>query len=309
MSRHTRSHPPTLLTVARRTLEDECDVARGSHLVVAVSGGRDSMALLHVLAKLRKPLGFTLAAHGIDHGLRESAARELDLAERFASDLDVPFERTQVKIDRRGGNLQERARVARYSVLERLVSSPGAGASASAEAAGSTPFLATAHHADDRAETVLLRMMRGASASGLAVLPPRLGFKIRPFVRATRAAVDLHVARHHIPYSDDPSNADPRFLRTRVRSEVLPLLRELSPGIVAHLCGIADDVAASADPEHSRANALPRATREALRTLETRKNARGRVALPGGRLARYDRASDALVIEIATPRLRPPTSS
>jgi tRNA(Ile)-lysidine synthase len=134
-------------------------------------------------------------------------------------------------------------------------------------------------------------------ASGLAVLPPRLGHKIRPFIRASRAAIDQHVARHRIPYADDPSNEDPKYFRSRVRHEVMPLLRELSPGIVQHLCGIADDLL-----PQGRAEPLPRATRTALRVLESGKNSRARVALPGGRVARFDREQGKVVIEAAPAR-------
>lgn len=292
MSRHERTHPPTLLTLARRTLERECGEIRGAHVVAAVSGGRDSMALLHVLHKLSGPLGFTLSAIAVDHGLRKTARVEILRAETFAAALGVPFDTAQLTLDGKAGNLQERARDARYAILYKALREHGDRA-----------LLATAHHADDRAETVLIRLMRGASALGLAVLPPRAGVLIRPFVRATRAAVDAHVARHAVPYSDDPSNDDPRFLRTRVRREVLPLLRELSPGIVAHLCGVADD-AAVARGDQPDIDALPRATRAALRALEVGRSARARVALPGGREARFDRETHAIVIEPTRPRAR-----
>jgi tRNA(Ile)-lysidine synthase len=293
MSRHVRSKPPTLITLARATLARECGVGRGAHVVVAVSGGRDSMALLHVLAGLAKPMGFTIEAHGIDHGLREGAANELDLARRFAASLGVEFKSSKANVAR-GSNVQERARIARYSILEQALGISYQGA---------TRLLATAHHADDRAETVLLRMLRGASAAGLAVLPPRLDFKIRPFIRASRDAINRHVARHEIPYADDPSNEDPRYLRTRVRHELLPLMRALNPGIVEHLCGIADDVAASSNRGRRDRDTLPRVTRDALRLLESKKNSRARIALPGGRVARFDRDSERIVVELdARPR-------
>ena len=110
----------------------------------------------------------------------------------------------------------------------------------------------------DRAETFLLRLLRGAGPSGLAVLPPRAPLPLarserasgiaidllRPLLRARRSDIRAHVARHQIAYSDDPSNADPRFARSRVRSELLPLLEELSPGIVSHLEALSDQLLA-----------------------------------------------------------------
>jgi tRNA(Ile)-lysidine synthase len=102
--------------------------------------------------------------------------------------------------------------------------------------------IATGHHADDRAETVVMRLMRGGGhVRNLAVLAPRSGDRIRPMIRARRADIDAHIARHGIPTALDPSNADPRFLRVRIRNEVLPVLERLSPRIVEHLCALADD--------------------------------------------------------------------
>lgn len=186
------------------------------------------MALLHVLAKLRERAAFGLFAHGVDHGLRAEASAELERAERFARSLDVPFDRTRVVVER-GGNLQARARDARWAALR------------AAAAKNSADRIATGHHADDRAETVVMRLMRGSHVANLAVLAPRSGDRIRPMIHARRADIDAHIARHGVPSSVDPSNGDPRFLRVRIRKDVLPMLERLSPRIVEHLCRLADD--------------------------------------------------------------------
>jgi tRNA(Ile)-lysidine synthase len=223
-----RTHPPTLITLVRASIRDDGLVSRGSTVLVAVSGGPDSMALLHVLAKLRERVAFGLFAHGVDHGLRAEASAELDGAEKFARALDVPFDRTRVAVEP-GGNLQARARVFRWSALKAAAAKNGA------------DRIATGHHADDRAETVVMRLMRGGHVRNLAVLAPRSGDRIRPMIRARRADIDAHIARHGIPHAVDPSNTDPRFLRVRVRKDVLPLLERMSPRIVEHLCALADD--------------------------------------------------------------------
>jgi tRNA(Ile)-lysidine synthase len=267
---------PSLLT-----LTGEAKVARGEVLLVAVSGGPDSMALLHVLARLGKPLGIVVHAHGVDHGLRPEANAELDAAEAFASSVEVPFARTRVQVAR-GGNLQARARTARFEALAVAAGAVGA------------RTIATAHHADDRAETVLLRLMRGAGPRGLAVLPARAPLAgdaglelVRPFLRARRAAVLAHVERHAIPYATDPSNGDPRFLRVRVRREVMPLLEAMAPGIVEHLVALADQLAETST-DGPGPFPLSRAVQAALSQLVRSRSTTARVWLPGGLVVTHD---------------------
>lgn len=235
-----RTHPPTLITLARAALREHGLIPRGSRVLVGVSGGPDSMALLHVLSLLRHKLAFGLFAHGVHHGLREAATAELDLAESFARTLEVPFARTHIVVPE-GGNLQARARLARWDSLRTAASRVGANR------------IATGHHADNRAETLLLRLLRGTGPEGLAVLPARTrgpepeGERIRPLYRARRADIDAHVSRHQIPHAIDPSNRNPRFLRARVRYELVPVLERLSPRAVEHLCRLADRAGARRD--------------------------------------------------------------
>jgi tRNA(Ile)-lysidine synthase len=224
-----RSHPPTLITLVRAALREHALIDRGTTVLVAVSGGADSMALLHVLGLLRREVAFGLFAHGVDHGLRSEAAAELDIAEGFARSLEVPFERTRVEVAP-GGNLQARARDARWDALR-----------AAAVRAGASR-IATGHHADDRAETMLMRILRGTGAAHLGVLPALDGDRIRPMLRARRADVEAHVRRHRIPHSLDPSNRNPRFLRTRVRLDLLPVLERLNPRVVEHMYALADEL-------------------------------------------------------------------
>lgn len=221
------SHPPALLTLVARSLRGECARLGGCRVLVAVSGGVDSQVLLHALAWHRSRFGLDVFAHGVDHGLREGAEGELDLAETLAGTLAVPFSRARLRVAE-GGNLQARARAARLSSLRSRAGEVGA------------RFVATAHHADDRAETFLLRLLRAAGPRGLAVLPAIDGDLARPLLRASRPAIEAHAARHALPFARDPSNENPRFARVRVRREVLPLLRDLDPRIVDHLGTLAD---------------------------------------------------------------------
>jgi tRNA(Ile)-lysidine synthase len=196
-----------------------------------------------------------------------------------AEPLGVPFGITTLSVPP-GSNLQARARAARHEALARAAIAAGA------------RVIATGHTADDRAETFLLRLLRGAGPRGLAVLPPRAPSPVpppapelvRPFLHARRADVLAHLRRHAIPYASDPSNADPRFFRVRVRTEVLPVLEALSPKIVPHLGALADALAEH--PDGGPLAALGRAQR--LEVERARRLGRGsvRLRLPGGREAR-----------------------
>ncbi len=248
-----RSHPPTVLTLVARALRRHRMVTRGQRLLCAVSGGPDSMALLHALARLRPKHGYELAAAGVDHGLRAAAKEELALAAELAAAVAVPFHSLSANVGG-GANLQARARRERHRALQRAAAELGADA------------VALGHTADDRAETWLLRLLGGAGPRGLAVLPPiapgvegevRL---CRPLLEARRADVLAHLRRHHLDVAHDPSNEDRRFLRTRVRRELLPLLEELSPQIVTHLCSLAEILA----PTDDALVGLGRAQRQAL---------------------------------------------
>lgn len=249
----TRTHPPTLLTSLAACLQRECGKLDGEGVAAAVSGGPDSMALLHGLAAHREKFGYRLVALGIDHGLRPEAANELDGAARLAERLEVPFHRERLEVAR-GGNLQARARAARYEALRRLAT----------ERCGPGALLATAHHLEDRAETVLLRLLRGTSLAGLGVLAPRSGDLLRPLVRTPRARIFEHLERHQIEFARDPSNEDPRFSRVRVRKELVPLLEELSPSIAVHLASLADEALRLDEPL-----GLAREEREQLRRALT----------------------------------------
>jgi tRNA(Ile)-lysidine synthase len=293
-----RSHPPSLLSLASRTIADERLFSGGDRVLVAVSGGPDSMALLHVLARLAPKLQIEVRACGIDHGLRSAAKEELALAARFAADLGVPFTTVPIALAP-GGNLMARARDARYGALRRVLDAWSAEPGTSELSSAS---IATGHHADDRAETVVLRLLRGAGPTGLGVLAPRAPWLTRPLIRARRVDILTHIERHAVPYAEDPSNRDTRFLRTRVRHEVLPLLAELSPRIVEHLCALADaasmiSVERDADvPAILEGVALGRAQRASLARALASGNRRARVPISGGKVAGIDLTSRRIVV-------------
>ncbi|HRG97788.1 MAG TPA: tRNA lysidine(34) synthetase TilS [Polyangiaceae bacterium] len=304
------SHAPSLTTLARRALAEALESDDAPVVVCGVSGGPDSVALLHVLALLAKPRAgrrapFRLSACGVNHGLRAEAAEELALAQRVAEGLGVPFAIREVSVGG-GANLQARAREARHAALLAEADARG----------GPSALVATAHHADDRAETFLLRLTRGAGLHGLAVLPPRDGRLVRPLIRARRADILTHLRRHGLPSAEDPSNLDRRFARARVRHDVLPALVALDPRFVEHVCDVCDELvtlrsALTAPPEALAG--LARRHRTALRQLEKRvaegvDATKMAVALPNQRSATYDSSTGRFTIHSArrgTPAPQP----
>jgi tRNA(Ile)-lysidine synthase len=224
------------------------------------------MALCHILSSLREKLKLRLLILSVDHGLRPEARDEVGLVEAFCQKEDLEFRGLTLRLSG-GSNLQERAREARYEILRRHAH----------EHFGEDSFLVTAHHKEDRAETVLLRLLRGTSLEGLNVLPPRSGLLLRPMVEAARSDVEAHLERHHLSFCSDPSNIDRRFLRVRVRTELIPLLQSMSPGAIEHLANLAEEAADLDAPL-----GLNREQRSQIRRALKDKAARVDLPLPGG---------------------------
>jgi tRNA(Ile)-lysidine synthase len=263
-----RSHSPSLLRQVRTTLQKECTIKKGDSMFVAVSGGPDSMSLLHGLSLLRDDMGFRLTALSINHGLRPEAVQEVQLVGDFCGQLRVPFRSATLTLNS-GSNVQERARQARYQTLWTLVEKhcPNEG------------LLCTAHQKEDRAETVLMRILRGTSLEGLAVLPPRADRLLRPMIRASRGDVSAYVERHRIPTCQDPSNGDHRYFRVQIRERLLPLLEDLGPGSIDHLVELAEEAALLGEPlglNREQRSQMRRALRDPALNL--------RLRLPGGLL-------------------------
>jgi len=197
---------------------------RGSTILCALSGGRDSMALLHALATLREPLGFSLCAAHFNHKLRgEESERDAAFVAAYCHEKDIPLHSgvgdVRAEAERQGRGIEETARSLRYAFLEEA-----------AERQGATR-IATAHHADDNLETLLLHLVRGTGLRGLCGIPPVRGTLVRPLLTTPRASIEDYVRENEIPFVEDSSNADKRFARNRLRHEVLPILRDLNPSV------------------------------------------------------------------------------
>ena len=198
-------------------------------VLCAVSGGRDSMVLLHLLHALSGERGFRLAAAHFNHRLRPTADRDEDFVRGWCLERHIPLETGSGDVRafsrEAGTSLEDAARQLRYRFLEETADKLGAA------------YIATAHHREDNAETVLLHLLRGTGLRGLGGIPPIRGRVIRPLLEAGRAEINAYAREHGVPYMEDETNADPAYTRNRLRLEVLPLLEEIAPGCTERIAG------------------------------------------------------------------------
>ena len=206
---------------------------RGEKVLCAVSGGLDSMCLLFMLDAWRRERGAELSAAHFNHRLRGEAA---DRDEAFVRDIcgqwDIPLavgrEDVAGYAKREGLSTEEAARKLRYAFLRR------------AAADGGCERIYTAHHADDNAETVLLNLIRGTGLAGLTGMDWQRDGLCRPLLAATREELEACAAQWDIPHIEDETNADrSAAARNLLRLQVMPLLKELNPRAVEHICGAA----------------------------------------------------------------------
>jgi tRNA(Ile)-lysidine synthase len=206
---------------------NHASLSPSSHILVAVSGGADSMALLHALHDLAPRFGWRLTVAHLHHGLRgvpaDGDARFVaDTAAQLGLSCVVGRARVPAAARRQGISIEMAAREARYAFLVRTARKVNA------------EVMVTAHTADDQAETVLLKLIRGAGRSGLAGIPQEGAVKgcrlVRPLLAVTRASILAYLKDRKLTWREDESNADRSFLRNRVRHELLPLLeKEFNP--------------------------------------------------------------------------------
>jgi tRNA(Ile)-lysidine synthase len=199
----------------------------GEAVLVAVSGGSDSVALLDVLGVLRESLGLTLTVVHVHHGLRPEADAEAEGVRRLCERLGVAchVERVTVRRAPPWDGLEAESRRARHATLERVARVIGAAR------------IATGHTADDQAETVLMRLLQGAGPRGLGGIAPVRGLLIRPLIETRRPAIEEYLGGRGLTWAEDPSNRDVRFLRNRIRHDLLPFMAELTGASVVDALG------------------------------------------------------------------------
>jgi tRNA(Ile)-lysidine synthase len=197
-------------------------VERGESLVVAVSGGVDSMVLLQVMADLSKKKGYLPVVAHINHGLRKTADRDEKLVHKTAIDNGLEFVSAQVKILGKTG-IEEKARKARYKALRGIAEQFGA------------RFIVTAHNANDQAETIVFNFLRGAGIRGLGGMREVAEGIFRPMLSVSKAEILQYAKRHKIKYFDDETNKLLDFTRNRIRHQLLPELTKYNPKIYGQL--------------------------------------------------------------------------
>lgn len=217
----------------------------GSVVLCAVSGGADSIYLLHRLWRLRRELNFTLAAAHFDHRLRgEESAQDLEFVREFAAlccgrdrplrpdcgaealppvELFTGSGDVAARARETGRGLEETARELRYAFLRETARAIGA------------QSIAVAHTASDNAETLLLHLARGTGLQGLCGMAPKNGDVIRPLLTTTRTEIEDYLRFWGLPWREDPSNREDVYARNRIRHRVLPELEQLYPGLLARL--------------------------------------------------------------------------
>lgn len=221
-------------TIIRSTIEEYGLIKPGETVLVGVSGGPDSVALLHALLSISTGMGFRVAAAHLNHGIRAEAA---DADEQFVRELcdvlgaplwaekaDVPSIAKQ-----NGWTLEQAGREERYAFLHRVKEKAGA------------QRVAVAHHMDDQAESILLHMTRGTGLAGLVGMTPMRGDIIRPLLFVRRADVEEYIAQEGLAYCVDATNLETGSTRNRLRLDVIPYIEEnINPAFVDGLCSMAE---------------------------------------------------------------------
>ena len=261
-------------------------------VLCAVSGGMDSVVLLHLLSTLQKKRGFTLAVAHVDHQIRgEAAGRDAAFVESLAAAGGLPFYLGRKDVPQlaaqSGLSLEDAGRQARYAFFFQTAAWHG------------YDTLALAHHADDQTETILFRLLRGAAArglSGMAAERSEQGLRIvRPLLSAARAEILAYAREHRLIFQEDETNQDTAYTRNKLRLEVLPLLAEINPNYQEGLCRTAEILRGDDDYLETAAE---RVYSEVLLAEEPR-----RIRLDAVALCAYHRALSRRVVRRAVERL------
>ena len=209
-------------------------IADGDTGIVAVSGGADSVCLLHILNDLGRERGLRLKVVHVHHGIRgEEADRDADFAAGLAAELGIPckviFTDIPKLAEEQGMSLEEAGRIERYRILREEKEKEGAA------------WIALAHHLDDRVETVIFNMLRGSGLRGLRGILPVQGDLIRPLISVERSEIEAWLRARDISWCEDSTNQDTEYTRNRIRHRIIPEMLKVNAGAKEHILRLAED--------------------------------------------------------------------
>ncbi len=216
----TKYSQKSIIAKVKRTILENQLIADGDQIILALSGGPDSVCLFDILFILQKELGFSLSACHYNHRLR---GEESDRDQKFVEDL---CKKKGIKLfmgkapKEKAFKSEDEAREARYLFFTKLAD----------DQQGAK--IALAHHANDVAETFLMRILRGTGTRGLQSIPIKRDFFVRPFLDTARAEIEQYIAENHLTFVVDRTNLDKNFLRNMIRLEIIPKLEEINPNLI-----------------------------------------------------------------------------
>lgn len=225
-----------ILNIVKKTISENELVANGDKVLVALSGGADSVCLLDIMCKLKSELKISVGAAHLNHMIRGAEAdRDEAYAAELCTKLSVPFYAERIDVpqlaDADGISEETAGRNARYAFFDRLCKEHG------------YTVVATAHNRNDRAETVLMRVMRGTGIDGLGSIKyKRNGYIVRPLLDLSRECIEDYCIKNELVYCTDSTNAVNDYTRNRIRNELIPMIKEnFNPKIIDSLCNLADN--------------------------------------------------------------------
>ncbi len=277
-----------LINKVQQTIDRYKLLEIGSRILVAVSGGVDSVVMLDVLCSLASSRNLELVIAHVDHCLREDSADDAEFVRELANEYGLEIRHTTIDIKevsrKEGMGLEEAGRKARRRFLLDTISDIGAGS------------IATGHTRNDQAETLVLNLARGAGMRGLRSIQPTNELFIRPLIDCTRDEVLRYARRQRLEWREDSTNIDTTFSRNWVRQKVLPLLSEQNPNIV-------DALSRTADLSREQEKALDYLLEKHWATILLREEEAG-VLLDSDCLRGYPQAVQALVLRRGIVRSR-----
>ncbi len=227
----------TVYDKVKNYIEKHHMIEAGDLIAVGVSGGADSVCLLHLMHRLSGEMSYRLIAMHVNHGVRAEAAEDAAYTESLCKSLDIPFFLQKVDMNKYAAenkmSPEEAGRQLRYQVFEEVLEQQ--------KKKGESCKIAVAHNAEDRAETMLFHLFRGSGIKGLGSIQPVRENVIRPILCLERAEIEAYLAKHRLKYCQDSTNETDAYTRNKIRHHIISYARqEICSGAVAHMAELAD---------------------------------------------------------------------